>query len=64
MFKLGKEITDKDLDDIMDKHDANKDGFLSMEEFKIMLMSSEWIITVLIFNNLHENYILLFSYSL
>jgi Ca2+-binding EF-hand superfamily protein len=41
MFKLGKEITDKDLDDIMDKHDANKDGFLSMEEFKIMLMSSE-----------------------
>lgn len=41
MFKLGKEITDQDVDQIMNKHDANKDGFLSMEEFKTMLMSSE-----------------------
>lgn len=41
MFKLGKEITDQDVDDIMNKHDANKDGFLSMEEFKTMLMSAE-----------------------
>ena len=41
MFKLGKEINEKDLDEIMEKHDANKDGFLSMEEFKTMLMSTE-----------------------
>jgi Ca2+-binding EF-hand superfamily protein len=41
MLKLGKEITDKDLDEIMAKHDANKDGFLSMEEFKAMLFSTE-----------------------
>ncbi len=41
MFKLGKEINEQDLDDIMEKHDANKDGFLSMEEFKNMLMSAE-----------------------
>ena len=41
MFKLGKEITESDLDDIMEKHDANKDGFLSMEEFKAMLLSTQ-----------------------
>ena len=41
MFKLGKEITEQDLDDIMEKHDANKDGFLSMEEFKAMLLSTQ-----------------------
>ena len=41
MLKLGREITDRDLDDIMEKHDANKDGFLSMEEFKTMLYSTE-----------------------
>jgi len=41
MLKLGREITDKELDIIMEKHDANKDGFLSMEEFKVMLFNSE-----------------------
>ena len=41
MLKLGREITDKDLNDIMEKHDSNKDGFLSIEEFKVMLFSSE-----------------------
>jgi Ca2+-binding EF-hand superfamily protein len=37
LFKLGRDITDEELEDIMKKHDKSGDQAISMEEFKKML---------------------------
>ena len=39
MSKLGYPITKKDLAEIMDKHDLEKNGYLSYEEFKEIFFS-------------------------
>ena len=37
LYKLGREISDLELDEIMKKHDKSADGVISIEEFKKML---------------------------
>lgn len=37
LFKLGREVTDEELNEIMKKHDLSGDQAISMEEFKKML---------------------------
>ena len=37
MTKFGKELNAQDLDEIMDLHDLNKDGFIDASEFMKML---------------------------
>lgn len=36
--KLGKEVTDQDIEDIMLKHDRTHDDAISFEEFKYMML--------------------------
>jgi len=39
MNKLGFQITQVEIEDIMDKHDLHKNGYLSYEEFKEIFFS-------------------------
>lgn len=36
--KLGKEVSDQELDDIMKNHDRTHDGVIHFEEFKYMML--------------------------
>lgn len=38
--KYGREISDKDIDDILQKHDIAGDQAISFEEFKIMILGA------------------------
>lgn len=38
MQKLGHEITQEELENIMDQHDLAKDGVISKQEFKALLL--------------------------
>jgi Ca2+-binding EF-hand superfamily protein len=38
MHKLGHKIDAKDIKEIMEKHDINKDGYLSYDEFKLVFL--------------------------
>lgn len=38
MHKLGQELTQEELEEIMIQHDKAKDGRLSFEEFRMMLI--------------------------
>ena len=39
MTKLGRDVSDEDLDEIMKKHDISGDRALSFDEFKKMMMN-------------------------
>lgn len=41
MAKLGKEISEEELDEIMKRHDYSGDRALSIEEFKKMILEKE-----------------------
>ena len=41
LFKLGREISEEELDEIMKKHDKSGDQAISMEEFKKMLFDND-----------------------
>ena len=41
MSKLGKDITDNELDEIMRKHDVSGDRAISLDEFKKMMLEVE-----------------------
>lgn len=38
MKKLGQNITDKEIKDILNKHDKSGDQAISLEEFKLMII--------------------------
>lgn len=41
MTKLGKDVSDAELEEIMKKHDVNVDKCISFEEFKQMMVEME-----------------------
>lgn len=44
MSKLGKQISDEELDEIMRKHDVSGDRAISLDEFKNMMLENAWAI--------------------
>lgn len=41
MSKMGSDITDDEIKEIMKKHDSSGDQAISLEEFKKMIMDNE-----------------------
>jgi Ca2+-binding EF-hand superfamily protein len=41
MTKLGRVITDEEIDEIMKRHDDSGDKVLQLEEFKKMILGNE-----------------------
>jgi len=41
MAKLGRDITQEELDEIMKRHDSSGDKALSIDEFKKMILGNE-----------------------
>jgi Ca2+-binding EF-hand superfamily protein len=41
MTKLGKIVTDEELEEIMRQHDISGDRAISLDEFKKMMMTNE-----------------------
>jgi len=38
MSKLGKNVTEEEIDEIMVKHDVSNDKAISIDEFKVMML--------------------------
>ena len=47
MTKLGKEISDEELEQVMQIHDSNSDKKLSFDEFKAMMLG-QWLFFIII----------------
>jgi Ca2+-binding EF-hand superfamily protein len=41
MSKLGKSITDEEINEIMKRHDISGDNKISLDEFKKMILENE-----------------------
>ena len=41
MAKLGRQITDEEIAEIMKRHDISGDNKISFDEFKTMIMSND-----------------------